>query len=67
MAEGTGLLNRNTGNCVVSSNLTLSANLGGVAHLVERNFAKVKAIGSKPITRSKHSFINHEDDKWQML
>ena len=24
-AEGTGLLNRHTGNCVVSSNLTLSA------------------------------------------
>ena len=25
----------------------------GIAQLVERNFAKVKAIGSRPITRSK--------------
>jgi hypothetical protein len=28
--EGTGLLNRHTGNCVVSSNLTLSAKVVGL-------------------------------------
>ena len=27
VVEGTGLLNRHTGNCVVSSNLTLSATI----------------------------------------
>jgi hypothetical protein len=34
-AEGTGLLNRHTGNCVVSSNLTLSAKI--VRHRIRKD------------------------------
>ena len=34
MAEGTGLLNRHSGNTIVSSNLTLSAKHGLVVQLV---------------------------------